>query len=64
MFDAEQGWEVRFCQNCGFAIEKSQATQSVASCPLCRQRRREVKLVDRFVVHRPVNKVSAPRAGD
>jgi len=61
MFDAEQGWEVSFCTECGFAIEKSWPTRKVTSCPLCRRRGKEVKLVDRFVVHRPENKVLVPK---
>ncbi|MBA7679355.1 hypothetical protein ES703_87647 [subsurface metagenome] len=67
-FNAEQGWEIRFCEKCGYAIEKAEATRYIEICPVCHRKGDEVTLVDRFVVHKPVNKVvtplpEAPQAG-
>jgi hypothetical protein len=57
---ATEGWEIAFCPQCGYAVEKCRWTQFFTTCPLCLKQDKEVKLVDRFVVHFPENKVMRP----
>lgn len=57
-----EGWEIKFCLKCGYAIEKSAITEKITHCPVCNKKGVESKLVDRFVVHYPENKVIAPLA--
>lgn len=59
-FNSEQGWEILFCPGCGYSIEASVVTTNFKICPVCRRKGDEVELVDRFVLHRPVNKVLSP----
>ena len=62
--DGKKGWEIRFCLECGYAIEKCTLTRYFNYCPLCQKRRNiQVRLVDRFVVHVPENKVLIPLPG-
>jgi len=61
--DGEKGWEILFCLDCGYAVEKCQLTRTWILCPLCLRKGEEVELVDRFVVHVPENKVLKPKAG-
>ena len=56
----EQGWEILFCPGCGYAIEACVVTTNLKICPVCWRKGEEVELVDRFVLHRPVNKVLSP----
>lgn len=58
--DPEQGWEIFFCQKCGYAVEKCKLTKNFDYCPLCERRGQQTKLVDRFVIHIPENKVLSP----
>lgn len=58
-----KGWEVLLCPECAYAIEKCKVTRYIIYCPYCERKGREVKLVDRFVVHYPVNKVVKPMVG-
>ena len=63
MFDGERGWEILYCEYCGYAIDKSGPAINWKLCPLCVVKGRgEHKLVDRYVVHRPENKILKPHA--
>jgi len=58
--DKERGWEIKFCLECGYSIEKAEVTRDIEICPLCQRKGNEVTLVDRFVVQSPVNKFLTP----
>ena len=58
----EQGWEILFCEKCGYAVEKCRVTRNFTYCLICGRRGQQVSLVDRFVVHIPENKVLKPKA--
>ena len=58
--DKERGFEVKFCPQCSYAIERCDLTRYFIYCPLCQRNNIETRLVDRFVVHVPENKVLAP----
>ena len=58
--DPEKGWEILLCQKCGYAVEKCRLTRYFLFCPICRRQGRQVRLVDRYVVHVPENKILAP----
>jgi hypothetical protein len=60
--DGEKGWEILFCEKCGYAIDKSRVTRTWTVCPLCLRKGKESQLVDRYVVHYPENKVLKPKA--
>lgn len=59
----ERGWEAKFCPVDGYAIEKCNLTKYITSCPVCQRDGRQTRLVDRFVVHVPENKILSPLAG-
>lgn len=61
--DPEKGWEILFCPNCGYAVEKCRVTRNFIDCPLCERKGQQVRLEDRFVVHIPENKVLKPLSG-
>lgn len=59
----ERGWEVKFCPVDGYAVEKCQVARYFTNCPVCQRDGRQTRLVDRFVVHVPENKVLTPLSG-
>jgi len=56
----KEGYEIKFCLKCGYAIERCERTKDFIICPLCRRKDIQSVLVDRFVSHVPENKVLAP----
>jgi hypothetical protein len=59
--DGERGWEILFCQTCGYAIEKCQLIATWRFCPLCEKKGLKVPLVDRYVVNYPECRVLKPK---
>jgi len=59
---SKEGWEIKFCLKCGYAVERCEFTRHFSVCPLCAKNGTQSKLQDRFVTHVPENKVVAPLA--
>jgi len=58
----KEGWEIKLCLKCGYALEKCELTKHFSACPLCQRENIRSILVDRFVTHVPENKVLTPLA--
>jgi len=58
----KEGWEIKFCLKCGYALERCELTKHFSACPLCLRKDIQSTLVERFVTHVPKNKVLTPLA--
>lgn len=58
----KEGWEIKLCLKCGYALERCELTKRFNACPLCQRKNIKSTLVDRFVTHVPENKVFTPLA--
>lgn len=56
----KEGWEIKLCLKCGYALERCEITKHFTACPLCRRKNIKSMLLDRFVTHVPENKVLIP----
>lgn len=61
ILDPVAGWEVLWCPECGYALEKCRLTRNFVLCPICARKGKRVKLEERYVVHYPENKVLKPK---